>query len=219
MKLCITFFLAVLVLFRSAQAQGYIEAVNADGSHAGVPVYSQYPVGYVNNGTVGWQFSSSQDIVINSLGWLLSGTNLPVTANVSIGLWSQAGTLLGSTVINSNAVPINGSLYEPINPIFIPANKATVITAGSSGFFNLVIVLTNANPLNQPLEFNGYFSQQGNGFIFPTGSPFYDSSQQAVMGATFLFQAVPEPGVSGLLILGSLLLTRFILSRGTVAGR
>lgn len=111
-------------------AQGDIEAVNYTGGS-----YSEYLQGYINNDTMGWAFSSSQDITINSLGWLYAGVVPPSAQVVSVGLWSMDGTLLRSTVIDNNSVSINGNFYESINPIFISAGSTFIVAVGSGGPF------------------------------------------------------------------------------------
>jgi hypothetical protein len=110
-------------------AQGDIEAVNL-GVYTG-GVFSPYVMGPLDDGTLGWTFSPSQNIVIDSLGWMFGGTNSPSIPVVSVGLWSVDGTLLRSTVIDNNSVSINGNLYESIDPLFVSAGSTLVIGAAS----------------------------------------------------------------------------------------
>lgn len=186
------------------RAQGDIEAVNSAGWTGGV-FSSGGIVSYVNNGTVGWAFSSSQDIVISSLGWLLAITNPPPTPSVSIGLWSDDGTLLRSVVIDSESVSINRSLYESVAPLFVPAGSTLVVGAGISGqTFNYVAL--SGSPTQQPINFAGTAVLSDNGFAFPTVQPTAGDTDRFIPAATFLFQTVPEPSVLGLSALGGLLL-------------
>jgi hypothetical protein len=179
-------------------AQGDIEAVNL-GVYTG-GVFSPYVMGPLDDGTLGWTFSPSQNIVIDSLGWMFGGTNSPSIPVVSVGLWSVDGTLLRSTVIDNNSVSINGNLYESIDPLFVSAGSTLVIGAGSSGDFNIII--PPASLLQQSINFVGVNDLTGNGFTFPTAS----GTDELLPAATFLFQTVPEPSVLGLSALSGLFL-------------
>jgi hypothetical protein len=190
----------LLALCQNGLAQGYIAALNATNTNGAV--YEQPIVGYANDGTFGWAFSTSQDIIISSLGWLAAGTNSSA-ANVFVGLWSIDGALISSTAIDSNSVLVNGSFYESINPVFVAAGSTLVVGIGSSGAVSPIIGLLSA-ATESPINFAGAGSSQGNGFTFPT---IQSGTVGVAMGATFLFQPVPEPSALGLSALGGLFLT------------
>ena len=195
--------LAVVLFSWSIWAQGNLEAVN--GVYSG-GVISQYVVGYINGGTMGWVFSPTQDIAINNLGWLLAGVNPPAIPVVSIGLWSIDGTLLRSVLIGSSSVALNGSLYESVAPLLVTAGSTLVIAAGGSSGQSFSIVAPPSNLLQQPINFAGTASLFGSGFTFPTVYPAAANSDGLVPAATFLFQTVPEPSAFTLAALGGLLL-------------
>lgn len=178
------------------RSQGTFEAVFLPNTPGHLPV-----VGYVNNGTIGWAFSPSQDIVISSLGWLT--TNLP-PASMSIGLWSADGTLLRSTAIDGNNVRVNGNLYESVAPLFVSAGSTMVIGAGTSGgTFNFVAY--PHSPTTPPINFAGTAVFYGNGFTFPTVNSPDGDPDRFIPAATFLFQVVPEPSIVSLAAIGGLL--------------
>ena len=191
-------FVTVVGLTTNLHAQGDIEAVNYTGGN-----YSPYVGGIINNATMGWAFSSSQDITIDSLGWLFWGIAPPSTQVVSIGLWSADGTLLRSTVIDNNSVSINGNFYEAVSPLLVTAGNIYVVAVGTSGQPAISFGIPPTSLLQQPLNFVGNAYLFGSGFTFPTIQPTGDSD--AVSGATFLFQTVPEPGELAFTALGLLL--------------
>ena len=190
---------------KTLQAQGGFEGV-ISGGYRERGVYSLNLVGYLNNGTVGWAFSSAQDIVIESLGELLGGTNAPATTRVSIGLWAADGTLLRSAVIDNDSVPINGSLYTSVSPLFVSAGSTLVVGAGLSGGPTFLFIALSNSPTQFPINFAGTASSYGNGLIFPTVYPTDGDTQRFIPAATFLFQPVPEPSALALSALGTLIL-------------
>jgi hypothetical protein len=194
--------LLLLVKTASVQAQGDIQAING----VFIGGMSPYIVGYVVDSTIGWAFSSSQDITIDSLGWLFAGTNAPSIAVVSIGLWSTDGTLLRSTMIGSSSVSINGSLYESISPLLVSAGSILVVAAGESTGQTFNVVAPPASLIEQPINYVGWAYTSGNGFTFPIVQPYVDDPGEPAPGATFLFQTVPEPSEFALGALGALLL-------------
>jgi hypothetical protein len=188
-------FATVAGLAASLHAQGNIEAVNYPGG-----VYSPYVAGGFNNGTMGWAFSSSQNITVNDLGWLLGDFPPSSTEGISIGLWSADGTLLRSTIFDNNSVTTNGNLYEAIIPLLIPAGSTFIIGIGTTG--NVSFGSPPPSFLQQTISFVGNAYLFGSGFTFPTVQPSGDSNM--VFGATFLFQPVPEPSVLAVGALGAL---------------
>jgi len=184
-------------------AQGNIEAVNTiDAPPVIVSNVVFSPYIYGNNATVGWVFSSSQNLVINSLGALLAASILQSSDSISVGLWSADGTLLRSAVIGlNNSVAINGNLYQSISPLSITAGNTYVIAAGSIGSFGFADLPDSQAQL--PLNYLGVAAETGNGFSLPTIYPTSNVANQ-IYGATFLFQSVPEPAPLGLTAIGGL---------------
>lgn len=182
----------------SLHAQGEIEAVNVGVIQGGV--YSQGIVSYVNDETVGWTFSPSENILVSSLGWL-GGTN--ASSGVNVGLWAEDGTLLRSTTLDNNDQIINGSGYEAISPIFLPANETFVVAASIPGQTFTFVGFLNSPTANSIAYINTAYSSENDGFTFPTTT---SNDEGFIPAATFLFQSVPEPSVLDLSALGSFLL-------------
>ncbi len=184
------------------QAQGDIEAV---ASTADSPLI----VGYLENGTFGWAFSTSEDIAITSLGWLDSGSNISNTVlpPLSIGVWSENGALLRSVVIGNASQPVNGSVYNSISPLFVAAGTTLVVAGGISGAQSVSFVGVLGAPTVFPITFVGVGFSQGNGFSFPTITPDTSADPEAAIPlVTFRFQQVPEPGTGRLIFCGVILL-------------
>lgn len=197
--------IALLVGNTLGQAQGTIEAVNAPPVTG---VDGPSVIGYVNDGTVGWAFTSSQDIVISSLGLLEVATGESLTG-VSAGLWSADGTLLRSTGFDANALSINTHLYEPISPLFVTAGETLVVGAGTSGN-NFTVALFPGSPTQAPINFSGSaYDLNGDGFAFPTVQSTAGDPNRFIAEASFLFQVVPEPNAISLAFLGAALLFAF----------
>jgi hypothetical protein len=153
------------------------------------------------NSTVGWVFSSSQNLTISSLGGLLASSIPQSSGSVSIGLWSADGTLLSSAVLGKNSVTVNGSLYQSVSPISITAGNTYIIAAGSSGWYDFAGLADSQ--AQSPLNYLGVAAETGNGFSLPTIYP-ASSVANEIYGATFLFQTVPEPAPLGLAAVGGL---------------
>ncbi|MDR3459667.1 MAG: hypothetical protein P4N60_19735 [Verrucomicrobiae bacterium] len=154
----------------------------------------------MNDATVGWTFSPSENVLVSSLGWL-GGTNS--TSGVMLGLWAGDGTLLRSATIDNDGQMINGSAYEAINPIILPANEVFVVAASRPGQILNFIGFPNSPTTNSINYINAAFSSVGSGFTFPTTT---SNDQGFLPATTFLFQAVPEPGELVLGALGMVLL-------------
>ena len=198
MKIRVEILLVLLVLCRNTQAQGYIEAVNVGSIHGGV--YSQGIWGYVTDATVGWTFSPSENILVSSLGWL-GGTN--ASLGVRVGLWAEDGTLLRSATIDNNDQIFNGSAYEAISPIFLPANETFVVAASIPGQTFGFLGFLNSPTTNSITYINAASSPENGGFIFPTTT---SNDEGFLPATTFLFQSVPEPSEFALGSLGALVL-------------
>jgi hypothetical protein len=183
------------------QGQGTLEAVNVPPVTG---VDGPAIIGYVNNGTVGWAFSPSQDVVISSLG-LLEVPQGESLAGVSVGVWSTDGTLLRSTGIDGNAVTINSHNYESISPLAVAAGTTLIIGAGTLGN-NFAVAYFQNSPTVPPINFAGTASLQGDGFAFPTVQSTVGDTDRFIPEASFLFQPVPEPGTLGLMLCGAGLL-------------
>jgi len=196
---------AVVLIFKTPNlyGQGAIEAVNTP---VVTGVFSTGAIfGYVNNGTIGWAFSPSQNIVISSLGWLAIASN-PPPVGVSIGLWSTDGTLLRSSGIDGNAVLVNGNLYESVSPLSVSAGSTLVVAVGSSGE-NIMFVAFPGSPTQDPVNFAGTADLNGNGFEFPTVQSTIDDTDRVIPAASFLFQLVPEPNELVPAVTGAVLLS------------
>jgi hypothetical protein len=184
------------------RAQGTLEAVNTIGAPplivSNILLSTEI---YGNNSTVGWVFSSSQNLTVSSLGGLLASSLPQSSGTITIGLWSADGTLLSSTVLGKNSVTVNGSLYQPISPISIIAGNTYIIAAGSSGTFGFADLPDSQ--AQSPLTYLGVAAVTGNGFSLPTIYPTSSIANQ-IYGATFLFQTVPEPGPLALAAVGAL---------------
>jgi hypothetical protein len=191
---------AVVLIFKTANlcGQSGIEAVNPSQNIGGIAF------GYINDGTVGWAFSPSQDIVITSFELFFVGTEDPPPAGLSIGLWSTDGTLLRSTGIDANGVFVNGNFYESVSPLSVAAGSTLVVGAGSSDLFNIYLIL--GSPTQNPINFAGSAYLSGNGFAFPTVQSTIGDTERIIPSVSFLFQVVPEPNELALAVTGALLL-------------
>jgi hypothetical protein len=191
---------AVGLIFKTANLFGQegIDAVNPSQNIGGIAF------GYINDGTVGWAFSPSQDIVISSFELFFVGTEDPPPASLSIGLWSTDGTLLRSTGIDANGVFVNGNFYESISPLSVAAGNTLIIGAGSSNLFYTYLIL--GSPTQNPINFAGSAYLSGNGFAFPTVQSTIGDTERIIPSVSFLFQVVPEPNELILAATGALLL-------------
>ena len=88
---------------------------------------------------IGWIFDANQTLVVGKLGvWDFGADGL--LASHQVGIWTSAGTLLGSTIVQSGvASPLAGPVaedgrfrYQAVSPIHLNAGSRYVI----GGLFN-----------------------------------------------------------------------------------
>lgn len=182
------------------EAQGNVAAVNAtinDNVVVSNVLYSIVVGG--SDATAGWAFTSSQNLLVTSLGGLLLA-DIGISSPIEVGLWSSDGTLLSSVTITSSSQSNNGSLYQAITPVSLIAGDTYIVATGTPGNFNFAEVPSDTT--QSPISFNGPAAVGGKGFSFPTEITPSTPDDFVIYGANFLFQSVPEPSVLGLLAMG-----------------
>ena len=158
-----------------------------------------------NNGmTFGWAFDVTSAIQVGGIGAWDSDT-APFSRNVEAGLWTDAGTLLGSTTISA------GSPTEASNGDGVWRVESIATLLLTPGRYVVGMTFFNATPLAQ---FNTLFTTipevtfvgsrssgvQDGGFLFPGaggGIPV-----PGLFGPTLVLAELPEPASLALFGLG-----------------
>lgn len=153
--------------------------------------------------TLGWSFTASSDLVVNSLGqWDYLGDGLETEAH--IGIYDDSGTLLVSTVVSSGTAGtfLDGYRYASVADTLLLANQTYFVGSWFDGFvfrsdysgysYTSATGIENINP-----AWSG-----GNGTLkFPTSS----STGFIYAGPNFQYEdhvSIPEPSSLALLMLG-----------------
>lgn len=157
--------------------------------------------------TVGWRFTVAPGagVTVTSLGWWDQTPTTPLAASHEVGIWSLAGTLLGSVIVQTNSVLTGSFRYEAVNPIALVGGVSYVI--GGRDIINDGdnYSSSNSNLVMDPMiAFNqAARSPNGSGFAFP-GT--FTNNTGGRIGPNFDFRvngaAVPEPGTLPALLLG-----------------
>jgi hypothetical protein len=117
----------ILLLANCVCAQGTFSAITGYGT---TPIngYAAFAVAYAND-TMGWSFTTSQDIEVTALG-LAPGADPSTgpgssTLNMEFGLWSGDGTLLASATANVGAE----TSFTSVGPVFLQPGESYVVGA------------------------------------------------------------------------------------------
>ena len=193
-------FLSLLTLVCSvcaARPQGTFEAISSF-----VPGSISAPV----SGAAGWTFVPLQGIQITALGCADLPTDSVVSdwGPLSIGLWTDSGSLLVATNIYTTNTLVNQSRYVSITPFTLAAGQTYRLGIFSTTpGFSLTIIGPPPNfdgsATLDPLIQLGSLAQGNSGFGFPnTLGP----SGTMYVGPNFMFRNLPEPSAFGLVAVG-----------------
>ncbi len=157
---------------------------------------------FTGDRTVGFTFNTANNISVTELGWFaVSGA---LNASHRVGIWSLAGTLLGSTTVMPGVAGVTGFRFASVSPISLNAGQQYFIGGtdlGSdgdnyrTGVSNLVMgngitFLGSAVALNDP------------GFAFPSTVA---ANTGGRFGPNFVYNltsAVPEPSTWMMMVFG-----------------
>lgn len=139
--------------------------------------------GYVQNGATplvyGLRFTTINAIKLVALGHF-EGTNLPMLGDRQVGVWTDSGTLLGSTTVLTTDTQIGNFRYHNLSsPIFLAANQTYRIGALEGA--NQRISQPSLNPLSPAYWANNFQASPDitvnhavisnpSGFAFPSNS-------------------------------------------------
>jgi hypothetical protein len=157
--------------------------------------------GFSSDETVGFKFLTANNISVSQLGWFATSGTL--NASHQVGIWSLAGTLLGSTVVTAGAADGTGFRYANVGAIVLAAGQQYFIggrdlTTDGDNYRTSVSNLVTASGIT----FQGSaVSGVGAGFSFP-GVTVNSGNTGGRFGPNFIFSAVPEPATWMMMIFG-----------------
>jgi hypothetical protein len=116
------------------------------------------------NMTLGWEFEANSNITVTSLGFFDVGSDGLLTSH-EVGLWTSAGTLLGSVTVTPGSTPDGGFYYEDLaSPINLTSGNSYRIAANVNGD---AFVYGGDNIVTSPSIIFGPTYRGFPGFIFP----------------------------------------------------
>jgi len=179
----------------------------AQGTLNALTIPSIYPpsapvIGFVTSGGIGWSFVPTSDIFV---------TGIEASAP-QLSFWQGSNQVLATFGVPVPSTPPADS-FSPIAPLFLSAGQLYFVscqTSNFSGFVGLTVWgLQGASSLPS-FSTSSYISQFASYHVSASGqwSPATDlplsNSDYLLYGPNFQFQVVPEPGITGLSILGLL---------------
>lgn len=149
--------------------------------------------------TIGWKFTTSSDIQIDSLGvWDEFGDGL--AQEHAVGIWSLDGTLLTSAIVDSGTSnALENSFRWADIPSFALDAGSYVVGAYFSDNSDRGAALSNYSTASQ-ITFNQNLYLYGNGFTRPTDH--WAGFDGGNFGANFKFTPASVPEPSALLLFG-----------------
>jgi hypothetical protein len=168
--------------------------------------------------TVGFTFSTSDDLLVTQLGWY--APNGTLVSSRPVGIWNSGGTLLGSTTVSAGAPDGTGFRYATTTPISLFAGQQYFIggrdtQADGDGYISSVSGLV----MGPSITFRGSARNSGSGFTFP--NVIDATTTNGRFGANFQYTvqsgAVPEPAAWALMIGGFGLAGAMLRRRRVVA--
>ena len=177
-----------------SKAQGTLDALTPSPPY-NTGIYGPYVVGFFNGG-VGWTFTPTSDLLVTGV----SSLSAP-----QVSIW--AGT---NQILTTYSVAASDGSLEAIPPLLLFAGQNYAIStqntnSSSTVFFQVGSLTGTTFPL---ITISSYLTGFGNYNLSTTGqwTPFgsTDNTDVISIGPNFQFQVVPEPGITGLSILGLL---------------
>jgi len=154
--------------------------------------------------TVGFVFRANANLSVTQLGWF--STDGSIGASHQIGIWTSAGSLLGSATVTPGAPDGTGFRYVGVAPIMLDSGEQYFIgghdTIGDGD--NYVTSVQNL-VTDTDITYIGSAAVGNVGFAFPSSVNTVTTGGR--FGANFIFDVVavstvPEPGSLALLGLG-----------------
>ena len=139
-----------------------------------------------SDAVVGWRFTASQNIVVDSLG--MWDENLDgFTSNVMVGLWDMSGNLLGSTTVTSTDPLTNGFRFTSVAGIALAANTDYIVAGllKAPDYYRSGALVTNSAGVTF-VESRGLNTST---LTFPTG---FIGNTGSFFGANLTYNIVPE---------------------------
>ncbi len=155
--------------------------------------------------TIGWRFQAVNALSVSSLGYWDQTPGTDLASSHQVGLWTDAGALLGSVTVQVNSGLVGSFRYEPLGaPISLTAGDfyrvgAVDVNADGDLYTSSVTSLTT----DPNIVFTGSARNATTGLTFPD---IHTPGGQGRFGPNLLVSAAsssaPEPGTLALLALG-----------------
>ncbi len=148
--------------------------------------------------TVGWAFTATETLSVNSLGWFDDGSD-GFLGDHSVGLYTGTGNLLASAVVTTSDPLDGGFRFADITLLTLaPGDYVVAGTTGDDVFQAFATGVTTAPGITFDA---GRFVNTGNNTLaFPTQP---SDRGLAYFGANFTVTSVPEPASVMLLTIGT----------------
>jgi len=145
--------------------------------------------------TAGWDFTANSNMTVSAIGFWEFDTSVPLNSTHQVGLWTSAGVLLASALVQVNS-PVTGSWrYVAITPVTLTAGHTYVVgvdvtSPPSDGYERIPNPGGTVTTSGLITITSSAVSPSASGFAFPSVS---EASFLARLGPNLLVQAVPTP--------------------------
>lgn len=163
-------------------------------------VVSPHPVG------AGWTFTPTADLVMTDLGKAGAWITSPMEV---VRLWDASGGLLLSTTNFTGSPDASGIIYSPVAPVTLLSGQSYLIDISPGDGFVLLGAYTASTSAPTETEFKlaPHLSGFSCALLLSPGQldPQSLTSSHLLLGPTFRYYVIPEPGVGSFLIFGACL--------------
>jgi hypothetical protein len=169
-----------------------------------------------NNATVGWEFTLSSPVLLNSLGFWDNGSDGLINSH-EVGIWNSANpaTVLASTMVTSASTPVASS--SPTGRWLFNGIPSLVLSPGT---YVVGATIVNGDPDLQRFSataslFPGATFVQSRdigapGLAYPSPAPVFNDG---IFGPNLQVSAIPEPASAVILLCGMICCVRRRLTR------
>lgn len=166
----------------------------------------------------GFAFTATSAARVTALG-IFAGPSLtlPGSGNFAVGLWTASGTLVASTFVTPADPSQNSFYFHSITPVSLSIGQNYIVGAQMGG--GVLTYYGGAYTMADGLQYLGSRWVSSSSLVMPGN---YDGpvSDPGYLGGNLLISAAtPEPGSTGLMMLGVLAILAGIARRGGIGWR
>jgi hypothetical protein len=173
--------------------------------------------------TIGWSFTANSTVTVTQLGFFDATPATPLSTSHAVGIWTNVGLPLGSSIVQTNSPITNGFRYVPTVPFQLNAGQNYVIGALlPAAPDNDNALIAGSSPLltttASQITYGGSRSGIVSSSLMIPGNLF---PEDGLFGPDFQFTTSPVPAPPAVVLVGlgagCVALQRFVGRRRTAA--